>query len=110
MKATVTTDGITMTHSALSMSRAGMSSGMRRMSSMTMPQFSSRSRFLESSALVERGNAVSAIATSEDSSFFMSSFLAGAVAIIGTMRPNAQQRHGDLMCRYAVGHLGEKPA
>src|SRR5579862_296838 len=73
MKATLKTDGITMTHSALSISLAGMSSGRRRISSITMPQFSSRSRFLVSAAPVDSGSEASAMATNADKIFLMSS-------------------------------------
>src|SRR5216684_3138647 len=56
MKAALSTDGITMTHSALSSRSEGMSSGISRISLRTVPQLSRRSASFCSSA-AERGRA-----------------------------------------------------
>src|SRR5438128_2375510 len=54
MNAAFTTDGIMITHSALSTRVDGRSSGMRSTSSSTAPQFSSRSLSFEAAVLIAK--------------------------------------------------------
>src|ERR1700726_3840431 len=76
MKAALSTEGKTTTHSALSSRSCGISSGIFIISSITMPEFSSRSVSLSLSArAASMGTAVSARSIPIASSFLMSSFL-----------------------------------